>query len=320
VQSGRIEEFGLAVDGQPVRYAADRIITYFDPLNGAPGKPVVLHSEKVEISAKDRKIRGFINWTTRVPQPSRELVFEYRLALDRVTYTLPLDAPAMFYVGLHDTDAASSEKNWMYVQNGLFIQHRRETSNYEQDVLVKHDAEEAWARLGGANTPEQRSRFERLMKERRCAATGSYKVADIWKARYGTVEINFNDIYNAKVAHGSGLEGISVLSDPTWSARRHLQDGGSTHNVYLDWFYYEGPPALAMFLVFALSLGAVSFLAASRTRGTPYNAFAWAVHVQVIAILLMMYAQPYIWVKYYWVVFGVASALAINGDARRRAS
>ena len=117
-----------------------------------------------------------------------------------------------------------------------------------------------------------------------------------------------------------GAEALSLVADTTWSPERHLRERGSTHNVYLDWYFYEGKAALLLFLLFAGLLVAISFAAAWRVRDSRWAPFAWAVHLQVIVILGFMYAQPYIWLKYYWVVFGLASALAIKGGARAPAA
>jgi hypothetical protein len=49
-----------------------------------------------------------------------------------------------------------------------------------------------------------------------------------------------------------------------------------------------------------------------KHRFSGYFPFYLATALQVVVIFGLMYAQPYIWIKYYWVVFGVASGLMIN--------
>jgi hypothetical protein len=306
-------------------------------LNGAPGLPVDARPGKVEVSAKDRRIRGFVSAAAELPEPARELVLQYRLSLDQVTYTLPIDAPAMFYVGLHDTDPSSGD--WTALRNALLIQHRRMTAEWEEYFFASQEVEEIWAKFPNLAPTERRLELEKMRRDRRCGVSGVHRVADVWKVAktYDAELLTFDNIYSGRIAsadasasstmstkkrlpRAGGSDAISIRTDQvSWSPALHLKQGGSTHNVYLDWYYYESTAALLVFLTFAMAMTGVTFMAAWRMRRSVWGPFALGVGLQVVAILLLMYAQPYVWVKFYWVVFGVASALAIHPETKRLA-
>lgn len=331
-QSGTVREFSLEVDGERVTDDASKIISYFDPLNGAPGVPVGLRGGELVISAKDRKIRGFVSLAREVPEPKRELALEYRLSLQHVTYSFPIDAPAMFYVGLHDTNPSLTGSEWRYVRNALLIQHRRMSAGWEDYFLASIDAERILAEFPNHTASERRAEYERLQRERRCGASGAHRVADIWRAGkpFDASILGFENSYGGNIGSSSpasqlkldqseGRKLISVLSDNvTWSPAWQLKNGGSTHNVYLDWYYYEGAAALAIFLAFALSLITATIMLAWRARRTFGGPVVFGICLQVITLLLLMYAQPYVWIKFIWVVFGIASALLIHDELSGR--
>lgn len=89
-------------------------------------------------------------------------------------------------------------------------------------------------------------------------------------------------------------------------------DGGSTHNVYLDWYYYVGPGPLAVFVLFVASLLTAFAVFTWKHPCSAYFNFYLAVLLQLVVIFGLMYAQPNIWIKYFWFVMGIASGLMVN--------
>lgn len=324
-QAGTLGGFTISVDGKRLANGARDPVSYFDPLNGAPGAPVGAYGDRVDILAHERRICGFINWAGTVPAPVQQMVLQYQVSLERVNPTVPLDSPVMFYVGVRD-GGAQPGSSWNEIRNGLLIEHRRASTDYERNVLLQLDAQAVLHQVGGEDTNERRANFERFMKQRHCSPSGAYKVADLWKVDASGILENIDSIVtfattNARVSRQASPAALSLdAAEPTWLPERHLRDRGSTHNVYLDWYFYEGAPALLLFLLFAGLLCAAAFFAGWRERNTQWAPFTWAVGLQVLVILAFMYAQPYIWLKFYWVVFGLASALAIKGGARAPAA
>ena len=171
------------------------------------------------------------------------MVLDYDLDLTEATSSLPLDAPAMFYIGFHGGDSGKAEAGWEKIRNGLLIQHVREISPHEENMYRNLEAEQvAW--LLNNETYENLSddmRLKLLSKRNQCGTDGRNKISNLWKGPVSQELLDKagGDQYNAIVKTASDT-GISIIADESWSAMKHLKYKGSTHNVYLDWLYYVG--------------------------------------------------------------------------------
>jgi MFS family permease len=103
-------------------------------------------------------------------------------------------------------------------------------------------------------------------------------------------------------------------SDSSWSSELHMAHGGSTHNVYIDWYHYAGKTALIVLVLFLGALLVPLLLFVWSRRKSLYWPLVVAVSLQVVVIVAAMYAQPYWWLRYYWVVFGLAAGLMIHPE------
>jgi hypothetical protein len=107
---------------------------------------------------------------------------------------------------------------------------------------------------------------------------------------------------------------ISTIQDATWNIGKQLGGGGSTHNAYLDWYYYVGSNSMRNFSVahsihdrilcpFHVEISLFSGISLYSIYSLP-----------LLIIAAMKYAHPYIWLKYIWYVFGLATAVMIHPD------
>jgi hypothetical protein len=141
------------------------------------------------------------------------------------------------------------------------------------------------------------------------------RIDHLWRASLTQemVVMAQGDLFGARVrADTPGA--ISVMTDlsSSWSSEQHLKYRGSTHNVYLDWYYYVGLGPLLVFVSVILCFLGALCIHLWRNRAAPHLPFLLATTLQVVVLFGLMYAQPNIWIKYFWFVFGIASGLMIN--------
>ncbi len=321
-RAGELSNFRVKIDGRPL-IDSDGVdaqgVTYFDPLNGAPGAPVTIHEDRVRISALSRKIKGFVGWPGKIPAPRRELMLEFSVYLDRVTAMLPPESPAMFYVGLHDNDIDVDTGSWARVRNAILVQHRREALDWEPYLHALREMQEIVRQFPNHRPETRRAIHERMIETRDCDESGGYAVSDLWKAgeKYDLRKFSYEKLFTGGVAVERDL---SIVKDNRWDAREYLKRGGSTHNAYLDWYYYEGLAALGLFAIFILSLAAATVRLAWITRNSESGSFHLAIATQIVLVGAVLYVQPIVWGKFVWILFGIASGLLIHDELRSKRS
>jgi hypothetical protein len=290
---------------------------YENLFNGGAIPALDLTSSRIGIRAKAKRLRGYVNLPNAVPEAATRAVLTYQVRLSTVSFTMPIDPPVLFYVGFHDTVGEGAA--WNSIRNGLLIQFVRDNSGSpsENAYHAQDDRYRFLARhVDGKHANLTHAEFsQKINDEISCGDGQRQDIADLWKR-----PIQSSDIAKTKeegfgariIADKPVTSQISVSSaDSTSDAIHRLNERGSTHNVYLDWHYYVGPSSLATFVLFVSSLLAAFAAFTWKHRCSVYFTFYLAVMLQLITIFGLMYAQPYIWIKYFWFVMGIASGLMV---------
>ena len=323
---GELDGFSIAANGAiggEMQIETGSADLYEDPYNGGATPLLERASGRIGMRAKVKQLRAYVNRPNTVPASATRVVLTYQVSLSTVYFTLPIDPPVLFYTGFHDTEAGAGDAAWKSIRNGVLIQHARaearspsEDAYHDQDDRYKYLDRRAHEQYAGLTHDEF---VKKIDEEIKCGEGQAQKIANLWKKPISPEMMGKTpeESFGARITSDKPVKDqISVLADSAWSTVDHLNDGGSTHNVYLDWYYYVGPGPLAVFVLFVASLLTAFAVFTWKHRCSPYFNFYLAVLLQLVVIFAMMYAQPNIWVKYFWFVMGIASGLMVNRTNR----
>ncbi len=309
---------------------AASLATYQEPFNGGAGPVLNVRDAELLFDARMRILRGFVSATSG-HDPDHPIQLRYDLKLDRLSYSMPLDPPAMLYTGFHDSVNAGLGHSWGDVRNAVLVQLIRQEADWEIGVRRNREAEELFVMNERREISiDSDGALSRINNRIRCGTAGANRIADLWKHPVTEEVVGLTraqNIFGGTVAKKRDLadserirHATSVIADISWSPDHHLQNRGSTHNAYLDWYYYVGPGALLLFVLLIggkiWALGSVVW----NHRQSPYFPLLLCVLLQLTLIAGTFYAQPYLWVKYVWVVIGLAGAVIAHPDLAERSS
>ena len=181
----------------------------------------------------------------------------------------------------------------------MLVCHERSLRRYEEGVLLH----QRWLRLGQLARRDTHEFGE----------TNRVRIENLWEPVITKEEIEKAKDYQ----FGAGIYGkdsISVEPDESWSAEEHLSRKGSTHNVYLDWYYYVGKIPFALFCAFIALLLQTFSVFSWRQRKSKWAPFYHATWFQIVVLIAAMSAHPGIWIKYIWFLFGVAGGIMLSEE------
>jgi len=285
---------------------------YYEKYGDSKG---VIRSDQKELRlvAYEQQVSAYVDKPNVLDVNDLLYTLEYELFVDNLDADWPITGPARFYVGFHDGNPALEDGQWEEVRNGLLIAHEHIMSHYKWKVLQ----ERRWFRLAESiRLGELRGEPQEIVRQIRDSQNrGKARVAELWES-----EITQEDIRQAKgYRFGGRIVGpwssdlISVVPDETWSAEADLAKKGSTHNVYLDWYYYVGKIPFALFVLFIVLLVGMMTEFVWKRRNSPYAGFYLATWLQIMVVVVAMYAHPGIWIKYIWFLFGMAGGIMLSG-------
>ena len=266
----------------------------------------VLRSDKqrLDLIADEQAIRGYVERDDIKGLESQRYVLEYEMAMNHLQGVDPAEGPARFYIGFHSGGQSDLTRQWYKIRNGLLIGHERIVT--EQEERIMHGK-----RLLIISQPDEPDEVLKTTKVRKIVKdVDEVKIETLWDSpiTYDNMGEARSYDFGGKVGKGGA---ISVMPDESWSAQRHLANRGSTHNVYLDWFYYVGELPAALFYLFVLLLISEYTIFLWIQRRSVHFPFYLATGFQLIVIGGSWYAHPGIWVKYIWFTFGIAGAIML---------
>jgi hypothetical protein len=341
ITQGAVSNFNLVRNGTPINQdplSSAGLLAYQDPYNGTAGPVIdVIENGAVKFTADNARLDGYVARAGVGYDEGSAVRLAYEVRMDKFSHSLPLDAPAMFYVGFTDTDIQRHPDAWGAVANGIFVQHVRELLPWEPSMRTSIQASmlESALRNGDLEADSPSAAIMAENNKIKCGLGGVNNLADLWLPlindsavasmglnAYGSytqspgilatqkIDFNASDSHKAPTTPKVDFN----AADLSWSSELHMAHGGSTHNVYVDWYHYAGKTALIVFVLFLGTLLVPLLLVTWRRRKSQYWPLLVAVSLQVAVIVAAMYAQPYWWLRYYWVVFGLAAGLMIHPE------
>jgi len=300
---------------------------------------------RLVIVAYEQGVRAYVNKQGIFDGSESSYVMEYELLVDKLEPVVPFSGPARFYVGFHDGNSADLGKQWEKVRNALLVAHERMMSTHEEGLM----AQRRWLSLRESIVRQRISgKTKEIVKEtgmRNDGGSGqdTVKIEKLWEPDIGEEDVKQAKHYRfgAEIHHPDSIspdigeedvrqakhyrfgaeihhaDSISVEPDESWSAKVHLAKRGSTHSVYLDWYYYVGKIPFGLFLLLLVLLLQAMIVFLWKRRNSPYAWFYFGTWLQIIVIGAAMYGHPGIWVKYIWFMFGVATAVMILDEKTR---
>lgn len=316
---GELNDFSIVANDairDETKIEAGSANLYENLFNGGAAPALDLTSRGIRIRAKAKKLRGYVNLPNAVPADAMRTVLTYQARLTTVSFTKPIDPPVLFYVGFHDT--AGEGVAWDSIRNAVLVQVLRESSgSLSEDAY--HEQEDRY-RFLARHVDRKHANLthaefsQKVNEEIHCGDGKKQDIAGLWKRRVppSDIAITKEEGFGARIIADKPVIGqISVATSSTSDTIHRLKERGSTHNVYLDWYYYVGPGSLAMFVLFVSSLLAAFAAFTWKRRCSVYFPFYLAVMLQLVTIFGLMYAQPYLWIKYFWFLMGIASGLMV---------
>jgi len=270
---------------------------------------------RLDVVAYEKAIKGYVNRPNILEGNEVVYSLEYELSVHNLKPVFPTSGPARFCVGFHDGSLDSPGARWEEVKNALLVCHERSLRRYEEGVLLH----QRWLRLGQLARRDTHEFGE----------TNRVRIENLWEPVITKEEIEKakdyqfgarikEEIEKAKdYQFGARIyekDSISVEPDESWSAEEHLSRKGSTHNVYLDWYYYVGKIPFALFCTFIALLLLAFFLFSWRHRKSKWAPFYHATWFQIVVLIVAMSVHPGIWIKYIWFLFGVAGGIMLSEE------
>jgi hypothetical protein len=341
ISQGAVRNFNLVRNGTPIAddpLSSAGLLAYQDPYNGTAGPVIdVIENRAVKFTADNARLDGYVARSGVGYDEGGSVRLAYEVRMDKFSHSLPLDAPAMFYVGFTDTDIQRHPDAWGAVANGIFVQHVRELLPWEPSMRASIQANRLESAFRNGDL-EATSPSAAIMAENNkimCGVGGVNNLANLWMPQIGnsavasmgvnaygsytltpgmlpTSKLGFNASDSQKAPTTPKVD--FNAADLSWSSELHMAHGGSTHNVYVDWYHYAGKAAFIVLVLFLGTLLVPLLLVTWSRRKSPYWPLLVAASLQVAVIVAAMYAQPYWWLRYYWVVFGLAAGLMIHPE------
>jgi len=268
---------------------------------GDSGGVLKSNQGSLALVAYEQAVRAYVRKRGVHDLTQGNYILEYEVTVHRTQGERPVTGPARFYIGFYDGKSVHSTKNWNEVENALFIAHERIMTGYESQVLFKRkklQLSEIGDRTNNRINPLKTVRIEKLWERVLSEEETERLLKEAERYRFGSKVINEGD--------------ISIGFAKLESIQKHLTKKGSTHNVYLDWYYYVGRLPFGLFVLFIVLLVAAFAAFLWNERRSVYLWFYLATGLQLVVIAGSMYAHPGIWVKYMWFVFGIAAAVMIT--------
>jgi hypothetical protein len=128
--------------------------------------------------------------------------------------------------------------------------------------------------------------------------------------------LNFNSVMKRSFSYLTVspiylLFGADDVRKELWSHLSPYKEGVvmGTHNIYLDYFYYNGIFALMLFILFLFSLLISALIVLWRNRTSKNYPFYLAVCPIVLIVMGDLYVNTHIAVRFIWAFFGLVMAL-----------
>ena len=319
-----------------------------EPFNGGAEPCISSAGNSIQINANTRLLRGYVTEPEKSYDSKNTLILEYTVNVKSAKHSIPFDPPVMFYVGLAESKyLVQKENDWRLIRNGLLIRHERFSTQWEKDVLFSHHVDKfyRWITAKGNKVHSGIDQVNAFNNEVSCGIEGQNLISRLWepmvaqnrtsrvwepviaddlfyktKRAVSEFEVPKGDVYKIKESDKNIRSLISAgpaSDDTSWSADYNMDLRGSVHNVYLDWYYYVGPIPLGIFMILIISLLGVFAHFTWKTRFSKEFPFVLSILCQLLIIVALMYAHPYIWIKYIWFVFGLATAVMIHPDFKK---
>jgi len=317
------KKFGSETDENCLKYKTVR--SFEEPFNGGAQPIILLEDNCIRFKANPNRLRGYISKTDRNYDNKNKYILEYTVNVKNARYSQPLDLPVMFYVGFGEsTNDVKNKDNWKLIRNGLLIKHERSTNAWQKDINLSNQKEKLYWLIGKDKITSGIDHLKLFNNEVRCGKGGYNFISSLWEPiipeGFEVKELNrkYRDIYRINSENDKIESVCSTIPDQQWSADDNLADRGSTHNVYLDWYYYVGPIPFGIFLILIISLLGAFAHFTWKSRFSEEFPFILSVFCQLLIVAALMYAHPYIWLKYIWFVFGLATAVMIHPDLNKK--
>jgi hypothetical protein len=269
------------------------------------------NEQQLRLVADEQIVRGYVEKADILDKGDANYVLEYEVTIDHLEPIQPVTGPARFYVGFHDGESGDGARQWEVVRDALLVGHERVMTAQEYGVLRANKLANLSKYVGEERVTNSLGETTRLIKSKsfKMGDEGKVRIEKLWES-----EITADDIKQAKnYKLGAKVDDNTVIfaPDESWSAKSHMAHKGSTHNVYVDWYYYVGKLPSAIFVLFILILIITFAIFLYKQHESPYFAYYLAVWLQLVVLTGAMYAHPGIWIKYIWFTFGVAGALML---------
>jgi hypothetical protein len=290
------------------------LFSFQEPFNGGAGNCINFNLSQIEIDADRKTVRGYIGDSiTSIKDP---FILDYVVHVKKASLSV-YDPPLVFYVGLAGEMENTKE---MSIRNGLLIRHELSVNESQMRFAMGRQLEKFifWCTRKDIEEPSITT-IKSFNEEVRCGHEGPNTISRIGEPmlpeNINLSKISLREQY--KVHDKSNMMHlISVQSDKYWSADQVLAGRGSTHNLYLDWFYYVGPFPFVLFVFFIFSLLGAFAHFTWKLRSSKEFPFVLSVFCQLLILTALMYGHPYLFLKYIWFVFGLATAIMIHPDLK----
>ena len=302
------------------------VYLFEEPFNGGAKPCISLTDNHININAESMRLRGYISNTDNNYNKKNTLILEYTVNVRSHRTQSLEELPLMFYVGLSDnTDVDRNKKNWKFIRNGLLIRHEIASSKFQTEMALKNQEAKFtyWSAHKSNEIPFGVNPIELFNHEVCCGNKGQNLISRLWEPTLtentAVSKIPRSDLYRIKTENKSDIKSTISVNDPhiLFTVDRTFTNRGSLHNVYLDWLYYVGPIPFVIFLffIFSLLIAFANFTWVSRFSSE--FPFILSVFCQLLVIAILMYAHPYLFLKYIWFVFGIATAIMIHPDFKK---
>ncbi|MDD4907502.1 MAG: hypothetical protein PHJ00_00410 [Candidatus Omnitrophica bacterium] len=302
------------------------VYLFEEPFNGAAKPSISLTDNHIKINADSMRLRGYISDTANNYNKKNTLILEYTVNIKSHRILSLEESPLVFYAGLSDnTDVDQNKKKWKFIRNGLLIRHEVAVTEFQTEIALKNQEAKFiyWSARISNEMPYGANPIKLFNHEVRCGNKGQNLISRLWEPvlTEDTVvsKIPRSDLYRIKTENKSDIKSTISVNDPRilFTVDRTFTNRGSLHNVYLDWLYYVGPIPFVLFLffIFSLLIAFANFTWVSRFSSE--FPFILSVFCQLLVIAILMYAHPYVFLKYIWFVFGIATAVMIHPDFKK---
>lgn len=274
---------------------------------------------------------GAVAAFSKIPLPSSHDAYAvaFTLQVDELDHNFPIDSRSMFYAGFSDMDEKFRVGSAFYIEvkreDGEKFsfenrrQQMREIATFFPDMTLS----------GGLNTEV----VAKLNAKASCSDSKALKLAFLRVDPIASHELD-------RVLEQTGGHSLALVAaeddqsespgfraqdgteaqaqDGTgWDADYHLYHRGSTHNVYIDFYYYVGIVPFIMFALFVITFISLLISKCWMLRRSPHFVMAISIAMQAAIVFAFIYGHPLLWMPLVWGVFALASSLFLLGDRER---